>query len=236
MLVLGAISIPSFARADSYYSCADYPNYRYCDGKKDNPEPYLSSMNPSSVEKISDKITITLRGNDFIPSSIVKKNGINSPTVFVDSQTLIVDISANEVRGKSEIFLTVYNSEPAGGYSRALTFTIKSNIPKTSPTNNSNTAPKKTLEEKITSVFTQEKTVSSTTSKTNTNSSPNDINENYGQANALAATALLGESSFMPSGFFQWIIMLGALILIVVLWRYINHSKEIYMAEPMKHA
>ncbi|MEK7113911.1 MAG: hypothetical protein AAB873_03745 [Patescibacteria group bacterium] len=228
-----SVAIFSPLHAIAYYSCEQYPDYRYCDGKVDNPEPSLGRIVPSSVEKITDKITVTLKGSGFISSSIVKKNGVNSPTVFIDESTLMIDIYASETRNKSEIFLTVYNGEPMGGYSRAITFTIKGNIPAT-PSATANKEPKKTIEEKLISAFTQEK---NTTKSSNSNSSANasDINENYGN-NGLVATAFIGGESFMPSGLTQWMIMIFALILIVVLWRYIHHSKEAYMSEPMKHA
>ncbi|KKP85684.1 MAG: hypothetical protein UR88_C0010G0006 [Candidatus Nomurabacteria bacterium GW2011_GWA1_35_8] len=61
----------------------------------------------------------------------------------------------------------------------------------------------------------------------------NDINESYG---SLTANALFGSDSFMPSGLLQWILFVLLVVGIIFLWRYIHHSEEKYMAEPMKHA
>ena len=61
----------------------------------------------------------------------------------------------------------------------------------------------------------------------------NDINESYG---SLTANALFGSDSFMPSGLLQWILFVLLVVGIIFLWRYIHHSEEKYMSEPMKHA
>ena len=73
--------------------------------------------------------------------------------------------------------------------------------------------------------------VTTTTEKSN-DAITSDINENYG---SLAANALLGSDSFMPSGLVQWIFFIILVIAIVFLWRYV-HAEDKYMSEPLKHA
>ena len=74
-----------------------------------------------------------------------------------------------------------------------------------------------------------------TVSKNNTKDTvaTSDINESYG---SLSANALLGSNSFMPSGLIQWIFLIMLVVAIIFLWRYVHHSEEKYMSEPLKHA
>ena len=72
--------------------------------------------------------------------------------------------------------------------------------------------------------------------KTNNTISNNNIitsnaNENYG---SLASTALLGSSSFMPSGLIQWIFFIILILVIIFLCRYL-YAEEKYISEPVKH-
>jgi hypothetical protein len=74
--------------------------------------------------------------------------------------------------------------------------------------------------------------VSKNTNTSNNIASVSDVNENYG---SLAANALLGSNSFMPSGLAQWIFLIIIILAIIFLWRYV-YAEEEYLAEPMKHS
>ncbi|MFA5936902.1 MAG: hypothetical protein WC822_03420 [Candidatus Paceibacterota bacterium] len=224
ILSLGIFLMPTKASA--------YTRYYFTPDEVDtsNPKPSISYITPRSVEQINGKITITVTGYGFTQNSIVKKNNSNRNTTFIDSSNLLVDIYPNDVYNQNEFFLTVYNGEPGGGYSNASLFTIKnktastiSTVNNTSSTNNSN--------------YNYSYNNSNSTAGINTNnlnsSSASDINESYG---SLTANALVGSNSAMPSGLAQWIFLGIIICLIIFLWRYVHRSKEIYMAEPMKHA
>lgn len=71
----------------------------------------------------------------------------------------------------------------------------------------------------------------------NTNSSKTNTatvakKDGYG---SLAANALLGSNSFMPSGLLQWIFFIVLIVSIIYLWRYV-YGKHKYLSEPLKHA
>jgi hypothetical protein len=198
--------IPTETKANFYY----YPENNY---KPNNPTPIISSIEPNSINGINNKVTITVTGSGFIPSSIVRKNNSNRTTTFIDSNNLIVDIYANDMYNQESFFLTVFNGEPGGGYSNASTFTIKNNIINATTTTNN-------------------QTTTSENTDTNNTVTNNDTNENFSN---LTANALLGSNSFMPSGLAQWIFLIIIILAIIFLWRYV-YAEEEYLAEPMKHS
>ena len=200
-----------------------------------NPTPTISSIKPNSIDEFKEKVTITITGNGFIPSSVVRKNNSNRTTTFIDSKHLLVDIYPNDVYKQSEFFLTVWNSEPGGGYSNALLFTIKNNatVTTTNKTNNYSSTTYKTYNDTNSNNYNNTDTTVSKTTETNNNVAASDINESYG---SLTANALLGSNSFMPTGLVQWIFLAIIIVAIIFLWRYVHRSEEKYMTEPMKHA
>lgn len=55
-------------------------------------------------------------------------------------------------------------------------------------------------------------------------------------ASDLAATAIFGSNSFMPSGLVQWILFAILILLVVILVRRITGGEDRYHKEPLKHA
>ena len=200
----------------------EYSYYRFASNPEPiNPVPIISSIKPSSIDKIRGRTTITIIGNGFTPDSVVRKNNSNRTTTFIDSKHLLVDIFPSDAYNQNEFYLTVLNGEPGGGFSNASLFTIKNNITTTnySTTQNSSNS--------------NYNTNYSNTSEENNSVSASDFNESYG---SLTANALLGSNSFMPTGLVQWIIFVILIVLIIFLWRHVHRSKEKYMLEHMKHA
>ncbi len=54
-------------------------------------------------------------------------------------------------------------------------------------------------------------------------------------ASALAATAIFGSNSFLPSGLIQWVLFAILILLIVILVRKILGAEARYHAAPLKH-
>ena len=52
----------------------------------------------------------------------------------------------------------------------------------------------------------------------------------------LAANAVFGTNSFMPSGLIQWILFAILILLIVILVRKVTGAEDKYHSEPLKHA
>ncbi len=70
-----------------------------------------------------------------------------------------------------------------------------------------------------------------TTTKSDS-SDTSDTNDNYSD---IAANALYGSNSFMPTGIVQWIFFVILILAIIFLWRCV-YAEEKYMSEPLKHA
>src|SRR3989344_6154982 len=231
ILVIMAFGLISFIPTET----KAYSDYAYLrteiNLESHNPIPSISSIKPNSIDKIREKITITITGNGFIPDSVVRKNNANRITTFIDSKHLLVDIFPSDVYNQNEFYLTVFNGEPGGGFSNASLFTIKNNTTATTNTTTNTTTTNYSSTNNNSNSNTNT-TVSNTTEENN-NISASDFNESYG---SLTANALVGSNSFMPTGLVQWIIFAILIVLIIFLWRYVHRSKEKYMLEPMKHA
>lgn len=112
---------------------------------------------------------------------------------------------------------TIYYNSRSTTYSSPSSTTTSSS-PNTTVTKNTNTS-------------TSNNTISKTTDSSNIVVA-SDTNENYG---SLAASAILGSNSFMPTGLVQWIILIAIVTAIIFLWRYV-YAEEEYLSEPLKHA
>jgi len=227
ILVISAFSIVAFLPTETKADNSD-PFWRYqAVPNLNNPSPTILSIEPNSIDEIRNKTTIIITGSGFTPNSVIRKNNSNRTTIFIDSNHLIVDIYPSDVYNQNKFFLTVFNGEPGGGYSNALTFTIKNNT--TIATTN------KTINNNTTDILNNNNTdtINTNTTETNNTVSTNNKNETYG---SLTANALVGSNSFMPNGLAQWIFFLVLIVAIIFLWRYVHRSEEVYMSEPMKHA
>jgi Subtilase family/FG-GAP-like repeat len=103
-----------------------------------NPSPSLTSISPSSVPMFSSSTTITVRGSNFVPTSVVQWEntnlapmppGIDLPTTYVSATQLTATLpsafSAPFNRYAIGVpFLVVSNPGPGGGTSNALPISI----------------------------------------------------------------------------------------------------------------
>lgn len=196
--------------------------------------PSISSIEPDSINGITNKITITINGSGFTPNSVVRKNNSNRTTTFIDANHLLVDIYANDMQNQKEFFLTVFNSEIERGYSNASTFSIKNNNTIINSTNNTANNYSSTSNN-VNNNYNNEN-INNTNTETTTDNTVSNIDNNKDNFGSLTANALVGSSGFMPTGLVQWILLFIMIIAIIVLWRYIHRSEEEYMSTPLKHA
>lgn len=89
-----------------------------------NPTPVLTSLTPSTIEAQSSTFTLEITGTDFLPSTVVRVNGVNRTTTYVDGDTLEVSIFDSELLTEGELSITAVNPTPGGGVSNALAFEI----------------------------------------------------------------------------------------------------------------
>lgn len=89
--------------------------------------PAISSLNPNSTNTGSGNLTITVNGsnfrNDSSLTSIVRWNGNNLSTTFINSSTLTAIIPSSYLGSAGTANITVYNPQ-SGSYSGTQLFTI----------------------------------------------------------------------------------------------------------------
>ena len=94
-----------------------------------NPTPTINSLSPSSATAGGPGFTLTVNGADFVNGAVVRWNGANRPTTFVNTGQLTAAISAADIATAGTVNVTVFNPAPGGGASNAATFTINNPVP-----------------------------------------------------------------------------------------------------------
>jgi hypothetical protein len=175
----------------------------------ENPAPEIVAISPSSSNLGVGVKNVTIVGEGFVPSSVVRINGANRATTFIDGAHLRVQITGNDTYKyftEGGFFVTVFNKSPGGGYSNAVFFVI----------NNPETGGNATNTEGQGSNFID---------------TVQDGEENL---STLASNAIFGTSGFLPSGLLQWIFFGILILIIVILVRRVHGAKE-YHEAPLKH-
>jgi uncharacterized protein (TIGR03437 family) len=88
-----------------------------------NPQPTLSTLAPNKAAT-GTGFGITVNGSEFVDTSVVRWNGSNRTTVFVNANQLRADIPASDVASVGNAEVTVFNPEPGGGLTGKLNFEI----------------------------------------------------------------------------------------------------------------
>ncbi len=89
-----------------------------------NPVPTLSLISPNSATAGGAGFTITCTGTNYNSQSIVRWNGSNRTTTFVNATTVTAAINASDIAVAGSATVTVFNPAPGGGTSGGQTFTI----------------------------------------------------------------------------------------------------------------
>jgi hypothetical protein len=91
------------------------------------PVPFVSDISPTAVVPGGPGLDLTVRGANFVRSSIVRWNGANRVTTFVSSRELAATIAAADIAAAGTARITVVNAGPGGGTSN------EAYLPLTSP-------------------------------------------------------------------------------------------------------
>ncbi|PYR51180.1 MAG: hypothetical protein DMF89_06935 [Acidobacteria bacterium] len=89
-----------------------------------NPVPTITSLSPPQAIVGTGAFTLTVGGNAFIASSVVKWNGANRATTYVGPTTLQAAITAADLASIGTATVSVQNPAPGGGTSGTLPFSI----------------------------------------------------------------------------------------------------------------
>ncbi len=99
-----------------------------------NPTPIVSVLLPSDTVAGGQGFTLTLIGDNFVPTSSVLWNGAARTVSFISNAQLTAGISARDIANAGVAQVTVSNPGPGGGNSSPFNFTIETPLPLEIPT------------------------------------------------------------------------------------------------------
>ncbi|MFN0086768.1 MAG: IPT/TIG domain-containing protein [Blastocatellia bacterium] len=91
----------------------------------DNPRPLLFGLTPSAVAVGRLPFTLKLSGSGFARDSVVRINGQDRKTRFVNESQLEATVTAADLGAVEEIPVLVFNPAPGGGASTELRLSVK---------------------------------------------------------------------------------------------------------------
>jgi len=89
-----------------------------------NPVPQITTIDPLTATAGDPGFTLTVTGNGFVDTSVVRWNGSNRPTTWISRNTLEAAISSSDLAEAGVISIEVYSPGPGGGTSQAISLTI----------------------------------------------------------------------------------------------------------------
>ena len=94
-----------------------------------NPVPALTSISPTGELTGNPDFTLTLNGNNFVPSSVVNFKGADIVPTYVGPTQLTAVIPAASISVSGTVYVYVKNPAPGGGNSVSLPFNVGSPNP-----------------------------------------------------------------------------------------------------------
>ncbi|HKZ76815.1 MAG TPA: IPT/TIG domain-containing protein, partial [Pyrinomonadaceae bacterium] len=94
-----------------------------------NPVPAISSLSPPTAIVGAGGFTLTVNGSAFVNGSVVRFNGSDRATTFVNSTKLTAQINAADVLATGTFPITVFNPLPGGGISNASDLAVNNPVP-----------------------------------------------------------------------------------------------------------
>lgn len=94
-----------------------------------NPPPTVASLYPSGAAVAGPGFTLSVQGSGFVPISVVRWNGSDRPTTFVNDSQLTAEIPAADVLSLGNNDVSVFNPAPGGGTSGNAGFTTYLSLP-----------------------------------------------------------------------------------------------------------
>ncbi|MEK7588260.1 MAG: hypothetical protein AAB438_00395 [Patescibacteria group bacterium] len=251
VLAFGVVMTPTNASAWNGYAFQSETIQRAPDPLPINPVPAIYSVNPTSIVSGSGSKVVTISGINFVPTSVARFNGAERVTTYVDPSTLTMRLTDNDVAGRGDYMVIVYNPLPGGGFSNAKFVTLgntgsssaatNATLGYASTTNTSSTTGYSSSSfggsssNTVAKAPVKKTTTTKTVAKTNTTTDTNNTVAKSTTDNSLAANAVFGDGSFLPDTFVEWAMLFILILLAIVLWRRIWVTDEQKHA-PLKHA
>jgi hypothetical protein len=90
-----------------------------------NPEPAITSVEPSHVAAGAGETSVMIGGSGFTEESVVRVDGVDRKTQFQSSTRLTAHVLADDVASRGSLKVTVFNPSPGGGACAPITFTVQ---------------------------------------------------------------------------------------------------------------
>jgi hypothetical protein len=95
-----------------------------------NPVPTIASVTPNSVLAGAAATPITVTGTNYVANSVIRVNGVDISTNFVNGTTLTGTIPAPSLANAAVLNIGVFNPLPAGGFTNpTIPFTVGNPAP-----------------------------------------------------------------------------------------------------------
>lgn len=94
-----------------------------------NPVPVINNLSPNSATAGGPGFLLTVNGNSFVNGCVVRWNGVNLATNFVNGNQVTASVPAANLATAGLVPITVFNPAPGGGLSNNGTFTINNPSP-----------------------------------------------------------------------------------------------------------
>ncbi len=89
-----------------------------------NPMPVVTSLSPTNAVAGSAAFELTVNGSGFVSTSVVRWNGVDKTTTFVNGTQLKAAITQGDVATQGTRAVTVFNPTPGGGISAGINFAV----------------------------------------------------------------------------------------------------------------
>ncbi len=89
-----------------------------------NGIPVITSVSPTTAPAGSAGFTLTVNGANFTLASVVRRNGVNRSTVYVNSTLLLAFVYPDDLLGSGTGQISVFTPPPGGGASNLTSFTV----------------------------------------------------------------------------------------------------------------
>lgn len=93
-----------------------------------NPLPTTTSITPATKTLGESGFTMTINGTNFLSTSVVRFNGANRTTTFVNGTQLTTSIPASDLTTAGTFPITVFNPAPGGGTSNSQNFRVLTSV------------------------------------------------------------------------------------------------------------
>ncbi|MFA7308617.1 MAG: FG-GAP-like repeat-containing protein [Patescibacteria group bacterium] len=93
------------------------------------PVPTLSTIVPDTKTEGDPSFVLSANGSDFFPTSVIRVNGSDRATTFVNSGQITATVLNTDISTAGTVNITVFNPTPGGGLSAIKTLTVTSAVP-----------------------------------------------------------------------------------------------------------